>query len=97
MPEDDPAVSRQGWTLFSAEDVLRGGLLGERLGEIPEVLPRCRVDLLGVELERTGEESSFSHKARARAGWSIITSAVTKQNEHIVNVPSSPLKRSSVS
>ena len=55
------------------------------------------VDLLGVKVERTGKREQLAHSVLARVTSPISTKAETSQNEQIVNVPSSPLKPSSIS
>ena len=71
--------------------------VGERLREVAEVPPAVRVDLLGVELQRAGVREQPLAQLAGRSTSPISTSAETSQNEQIVNVPSSPVRPSSVS
>jgi hypothetical protein len=59
--------------------------------------PRVRVYLLRVQEQVPGARQQFLAQRRARVTSPISVSADTSQNEQIVNVPSSPLKPSSVS
>ena len=104
VPGSSSAVERRlgGGELVVGADHVHDGVdqreVRERLREVAEVPAGARVDLLGVELQRATRSPAASRTARARAGVSPISaSAETSQNEQIVNVPSSPVRPSSVS
>ncbi len=65
-------------------------------GKLPRCMPLAASISSAYRCSGLASDRSLAHSALARSCSPILDSADTSQNEQIVNVPSSPLRPSSV-